>query len=111
MITESPPHGTANCSAATRITVDFEVPDAGRGADDKLGKPHDEGIDPEEHENLVEGNIASIFIPLHLRDEFIARARCRCSDREDKDGADNPNTEPDHAEDVGQEGQDEDPQV
>ena len=111
MITESPPHGAANDSLSARVTVHLEVPDASGRSNDELRHAHDECIDPEEHEDLVEGNVASIFIPLHLGEELVFGSGRRISNRKHEDCAHEPYTEPDHADEVSKQGQEEDPQV
>lgn len=111
MIAESPPHCAADDTLSARVTVDLEVPDARGGSNNELRHAHDERIDPEEHEDLVEGDVASIFVPLHLREEFVVLSGLRCSDRKNENCAHEPHAEPDHGEDVGKNGQEEDPQV
>ena len=90
MVSEGPPHAAANATLTTRIAVYLEVPDAGRGANCKLADAHDESIDPEEHENLVEGNITSLVTPLHLCNELVARTRLWLTNREYENRTDAP---------------------
>ena len=94
MISEGPPHAAADASLSTRVTVYLEVPDAGRSANCELTDTHDERIDPEEHENLVEGNVTCLVTPLHLCDELVARSRSWLADREYKDRTDSPAGKP-----------------
>lgn len=50
MVAEGPVDATTDRAFASSVAGDLEVPDAGRGRDDKLAAAHDERIDPEEHE-------------------------------------------------------------
>ena len=94
MVSEGPPHAAADAALSTRVTVDLEVPDAGRSANCELADTHDERIDPEEHENLVEDNVTCLVTPLHLCDELVARSRFRLANRGYKDRADSPAGKP-----------------
>ena len=111
MISESPPQAAADASLSTSITVNLEVPDASRSSNCELAYAHDESIDPEEHENLVEGNVTSLVTPLHLCDELVARARLWLTNREYENRTDAPNAEPYECKEVGENGQKEDPGI
>ena len=108
---ESPVHATSNGTFTTGVGFTLEVPDACGGRNDELAHAHDECVDPEEHEDLVEGNVASLFIPLHLGKEFFAGSGRWLSDREDENGADKPDGKPNHADEVSAQRQEEDPEI
>ena len=111
MISESPPQAAADASLSTSITVYFEVPDTSRSSNCELADAHDESIDPEEHENLVEGNVTSLVTPLHLRDELVSRARLWLTNREYENRTDAPDAEPYESNEIGKNGQKEDPDI
>lgn len=100
MVSNTPPHGAADTALSPSITIDFKVPDAGCSANDELAHTHDECIDPEEQENLVEDDVACILIPLHFCDKFVAGARLGITNRHDIDCTDKPDAEPDEGKDV-----------
>lgn len=111
MVAEGPVDTTTDRAFASCVAVDLEVPDACRCCDDKLAAAHDERIDPEEHEDLIEGDVASLLIPLHLGEELVIGSRRRRSNRKNENCAHEPYTEPNHGDEVGKHGQEEDPQV
>ena len=76
MVTERPFHAAADRAGTACITCNLEVPDARRCCDDELAGAHNERIDPEEHEELVDDYVARVLIPLHLGDEWVVFARC-----------------------------------
>lgn len=77
-----------------------------------MAHSHDEGIDPEEHEKLVEDNIAGILVPLHLCDKLVGWVACLwLTNRENEDRRHNPNSQPEEGEYVTEERQNENAQV
>ena len=111
MVPEAPPYASADGSLATSVTVHFEVPNASRCSNDELAAAHDEGVDPEEHKELVDDDVPSVFVPLHLSDEFVSGARHGLTNGENEDGADEPAAQPNSSEEICNDGQDIDPQV
>ena len=112
MVAEGPAKGTANSATATSVRVHLEVPDAGRAGDDDLAHAHDEGVDPEEHEELVDDDVARVVLPLDLSQELVGCFTiARLAHGEDEDERDEPDAEPDEGEDVGEEWKQEDAEV
>ena len=111
MVAEGPVDATADRAFASCVAADLEVPDAGGCCDDELADAHDERIYPEEHEELVDDNVARVLVPLHLRDEWVAFTRFRLTDGENENGANEPGSEPNDADEVGAQWQQEDPEI
>jgi len=70
VVAEAPPQAAADRALTSRVGVNLEVPDAGRGCNDELAHTHDESIEPEEHEKLVQHNVASVVAPFDLSEEL-----------------------------------------
>lgn len=95
MISDGPPHTSANRAFTSGVTVDLEVPDAGWGSDNELASTHDKGINPEEHEDLVEHDVTGVVFPFDVSEELVIRSRVRFSYRVDVEGTDDPAEKPD----------------
>lgn len=99
VILEEPLHACPCCATAFRVEFALEIPEHGRAANDELRAADNEGIDPEEHENLEEENVSGHFAPLDFSCESVREiARCRGTSGEREDRA----TEPDNGPDTSQ---------
>jgi hypothetical protein len=94
MVPQEPVVAAHDGAFALGVGVALEVPDAGGRANDELSAADDEGVNPEEAENVVEENVASLIGPLHLRHELVSGTGNGIADGEDEHSGAHPDAEP-----------------
>jgi len=108
MVAESPVEGTAEGVGSLGVGADFEVPEAGGASNNELSHSHDESVEPEEAEDVVQESVPGLGGPLDVCHELVVGVRLGGSNREDVDSAEDPEGGPHEFQDEHDEGQSED---
>jgi len=111
VISPGPTNGTANAAFALSVRLNLEVPNASSGSNDELADAHNECIHPEQHEDLVEDNIAGVVFPLDVGNEGVVFTRHGLSNREYVNETHEPDGHPGANHEVGSKGKEVNMQV
>jgi len=83
------------------ISTLIEVPDAGSTTDDELSASNQEGVDPEESEDVVDEHVAGLVKPHDLSHKFVADSWSGVTNSPHEESADEPDESPDGHDQVG----------